>query len=587
MALRCLYKTLSATFAAGCALGLPALAARAQQPPPGDARPPLVPQTAPTDDQPIPHTTTEEPLVNSIGLSDTARTGWQNDFIGPWRGHFDVSFGAKFWYNRFYLRNFIFGGLVDLAPGLRARLQLRRREGEKRAFQVDTDEAYFEAFNLHRGPDWEGGVSLRAGRVRYLHFPYPDAIAEFDQVPGIVDLYGGIHTDYRDLVLEGEAATMGGWGAHFTGQARAWSGSSFPSDVIEAYGFYRSTFGRGWHFEGRAGDLARRFEPLGRSGEPGAVAYLGKQLGEFNVGILYEHKQKEHEFAGIMVQFRSNPVTRALGYVSFDYSRKPEGFTVQVPLWHAAFNQSHIIRPGEILVGEVRAVRVRTLWQQGFVRNEYEHRLESWGETASPRLHCVVEEEPWYLQAEALVSPHLVPNATWERDRMGPGQFVQRVTYRYYRPYKQPGAGTSSASGATNLRSVQVTARPVAAKKTTGTLRSVQVAAKPGVPARPSGTSRSVQRDEPPIPPRKTAGVVESVPVPPQRPEGARTSVAAPRIPAPIKPPTPAAPAASLRSVQVEAKQGLAAKTSGALQSVQVQAHPGSLAKAAGALQSV
>ena len=88
----------------------------------------------------------------------------------------------------------------------------------------------------------------------------------------------------------------------------------------------------------------------------------------------------------------------------------------------------------DVLVGEVRAVRVRTLWQQGYVRNEYEHRLASWGETADLRLHCVVAEEPWYLQTEALVSPNLVPNAQWERDRQGPGQYVQRVTYRYYRP---------------------------------------------------------------------------------------------------------------------------------------------------------
>lgn len=82
-------------------------------------------------------------------------------------------------------------------------------------------------------------------------------------------------------------------------------------------------------------------------------------------------------------------------------------------------------------------MRMRTLWLQGFVRNEYEHRLELWGETTAPGLRCVVTAEPWYLQAEALVSPHLIPDARWERDRMGPGQYVQRVTYRYYRPYKR------------------------------------------------------------------------------------------------------------------------------------------------------
>ena len=65
----------------------------------------------------------------------------------------------------------------------------------------------------------------------------------------------------------------------------------------------------------------------------------------------------------------------------------------------------------------------------------------SWGETTDIRLHCVVTEEPWYLQTEALVSPHLVPDARWEKDRMGPGQYVQKITYRYYRMKKKSDTG--------------------------------------------------------------------------------------------------------------------------------------------------
>ena len=132
-----------------------------------------------------------------------------------------------------------------------------------------------------------------------------------------------------------------------------------------------------------------------------------------------------------MIQLRPTRVSKALGRYSVDYSRQPEGFTVQVPIAHLRINESTNVRSEDMLVGEVRAIR--TLWQQGYVRNEYEHRLESWGETMAPTLHCVVTEEPWYLQAEALVSPHLTPDAAWERDRQGPGQFAQRVTYRYYR----------------------------------------------------------------------------------------------------------------------------------------------------------
>ena len=386
---------------------------------------------------PIPPTTTQELLVNPVGLSEPAAYGWHTDYIGPFRGAFDASFGVKIWTDRFNFRSLLFGGAMDLAPGLRARGSVRRREGEVKAFQIDPDEYYLEAYNQYRAPHWTAGASLRLGHVRYLHFPFPDAIAEFDQVPGISDLTGGPPTDYRDAVLVAEIAAGSGWGIHLAGRAEVVDAPP-AATLMEAYGFYRRDFGRGWHLEGRLGAIAVRREPLGRAGQPGGDLYLGKRLGEFNVGVLYERKRTEREYSGLMVQFRPGPVTRAIGRVSLDYSRAPAGFTAQIPLLHIRVNESRVVRSGDVLVGEVRAVRIRTLWQQGFTRNEYEHRLESWGETAAPQLHCVVTEEPWYLQTEALVSPHLVPDARWERDRQGPGQYVQRVTYRYYRG-RQPG----------------------------------------------------------------------------------------------------------------------------------------------------
>jgi hypothetical protein len=399
-------------------------------------------QSPPRASTQLPRTTTQERLVNPVGLAEPPKYGWHTDFIGPLRGDFDLSFGVKFWPDRFYLRNLILGGTVDLLPGIRARAVIRRREGEQKFFQVDSDEIYLEAYQQYRAPSWNAGVQLRVGHVRYLHFPYPDAISQFDQVPGISDLTSNVETDYRSVILQGEAALNSGWGLHWAGLAQGFEGDPHVvGRVVEAYGFYRSDFGRGWHAEGRAGWLGVRQEPLGRSAQPGLNVYLGKQLGEFNVGVLYERKRTEREYSGLMVQFRPGPVTRALGHVSFDYSRRPEGFTVQIPLWHGRLNESRFVRSGDVLVGEVRAVRVRTLWQQGFVRNQYEHRLASWGETGDAKLHCVVTEEPWYLQTEALVSPHLIPDARWERDRQGPGQFVQRVTYRFYRPKPGPKTG--------------------------------------------------------------------------------------------------------------------------------------------------
>jgi hypothetical protein len=399
---------------------------------------------------PLPYTTTLEPEINPRGLMEPPHYGWHTDFIGPWRGYFDLSIGVKAWSDRFTFQNLIFGGFVDLLPGLRARLEFRKRDNNKFA-QVIPDEFYLEAYDRYRGHHIEGGVSLRIGHVRYLHFPFPDAIALFDTVPDNRDLYiSHAESDYRSIVLEGEVASYGGWGAHWTGRAAGFSPGDNPKGtVIEAYAFYRTHFGNGWRFETRAGDLAVRRYPVGQPGEPGYNVYLGKQIGEFNVGLFYEHKRSEHDFTGVAVQFRPGPVTRVFGRYDIDYSRRPEGITAQIPLLHLRLNEHKQPRHGDVLVGQVRAVRIRTLDVQGLVRNEYEFRLESWGQTSGPEVRCVVREEPWYLQAEALVSPHTSLDSRWFHDRAGPGQYVQVVTYDFFKP-KPPAAETNTADEVPN-----------------------------------------------------------------------------------------------------------------------------------------
>ena len=394
---------------------------------------------SPQKTTPLPSTTTLEKNVNPVGLSEAPKLGWHTDFIGSLRGDVDVSFGTKLWFDRFKFQNVIFSTTIDLLPGLRGRLQLNRREGEQKFFQLDTDEIYLEAYQQYRGRNFDLSGQLRVGHVRYLHFPYPDAISQFDVPPDITDLYQQTETEYRSVTFQTEAALHGGWGAHLTALAQGFvDDPNVVGRLLDAYGFYRSDFGRGWRFETHAGVLGARNYPLVRKGELGGAFYVGKQVGEFNLGLLYENKRKDGEFSGVMIQFRPGTVTRALGRYTVDYSRKPEGFTAQIPLYHGRINESRFVRKDDVLVGEVRAVRMRTVFKQGFQRNQYEHRLASWGETGDSRLHCVVTEEPWFLQTEALVSPHLVPDARWERDRLGPGQYVQRVTYRYYRPYKKP-----------------------------------------------------------------------------------------------------------------------------------------------------
>lgn len=387
---------------------------------------------------PPPYTTTLAPEISPHGLLKQPPYGWHTDFIGPWRGYFDLSIGVKAWSDRFTFQNLILSGFVDLQPGLRARLEFRKRQNNKFA-QFIPDEMYLEAYQQYRGRSLEGGVSLRIGHVRYLRFPFPDAIALFDTVPDNRDLYAHAESDYRSVILEGEIASLGGWGAHWTGRAAGFSGDdSVKGTILEAYAFYRSQFGAGWRFEARGGDLAVRRYPVGQPGEPGYNLYLGKQVGEYNVGLFFEHKRSEPNFTGIAVQFRPGPVTRVLGRYTIDYSRRPEGITAQLPLLHLRLNEATRVGHNEVLVGQVRAVRVRTIDVQGLVRNEYEFRLESWGQTRAPGLHCVVKEDPWYLQAEALVSPHTSLDSRWFHDRAGPGQYVQQVTYSFYRPKTLP-----------------------------------------------------------------------------------------------------------------------------------------------------
>ena len=186
---------------------------------------------------------------------------------------------------------------------------------------------------------------MKIGHVRYFHFPYPDAISQFDVPAGIDDLYNRSETDYRSVVFQTEAALNSGWGAHFGGELRGLDDPSPEGRILETYGFYRSDFGRGWHLEGRGGLLAPRTLPVGRNATAGGAVYLGKQIGEFNVGFLYENKRDDGEYSGIMVQFRPGPVTRALGKYTVDYSRRPEGFTAQIPLWHGRLNGKPLCPP--------------------------------------------------------------------------------------------------------------------------------------------------------------------------------------------------------------------------------------------------
>lgn len=350
-----------------------------------------------------------------------------------------LSLGAQAWKDHFNFRNLIGRASVDLAPGIRAHVTGRRREGnwQRMPFHPDIDEAYLEAFQFYHHPDFQLSFSLKGGRVRYLRFPYPDDLAVFDQVPGIKDLFGGPVTDYRGAIFTADAAHRSGLGLHFSGIQWGLDSDQRGTNALEWYGFFRHGLGSGWRIECRAGALANRPEPLGQPARRGASFFVGKQLGDFDLGAMVERRRSDKTYTGISVRFRPTDITRFLGHIGFDYARKPEGIAVQQDFLHLRFGEQTKPAPeNEELVGEVEAVRLRTYWQQSYQRNEYEHRLSSWGETGKAGDRVVAVEQPWTLELEALVSPHTSPSKEWVRDRQGPAQLSQKVTYKFYRKRK-------------------------------------------------------------------------------------------------------------------------------------------------------
>jgi hypothetical protein len=361
--------------------------------------------------------------------------GWFFPYLGQGKGTWDASVGIFFWSDTFHTRNLQLRGDMDLAPGMRWHTVVRsnREQDTLSGFHPHFDENYLEGYGFHENKTGTLSTSLRVGNMRYLHFPYPDAIAVFDQVPGIGDLTGNGKTGYSGELLTLDYAHKTGLGLHVSGINWGF-GREGGSQILEDYLFYRQNVGK-LHFETHVGGLAVRPEPLGRK-ENGYNVYLGTTGTRYTVGLLYEKLQNQPAYTGVMVTFPMNNTTKAMGKVAFDYDRTPEGFAMQIPLVSGRFGGIQKEVPeGGVLVGEIKAERLRTYWQNGQVRNYYEHRVSNWGETGDADLIVVMKEEPWYLQTEALVSPHKFSEGlkTWERDRQGPAQLSQKVTYQFYK----------------------------------------------------------------------------------------------------------------------------------------------------------
>ena len=387
--------------------------------------------------------------------------GWSFPTIGTFNGTWELSVGAHLWSDHLDFRNLQLRAGVDLGPGLRwhALVRSNRLRDGLEEWEPRFDEHFVEWYGFHNSPSGVFSFSVKAGRVRYLRFPYPDAISAFDQVPGVEDLGGGQDvTGYSGVIATVDYAHRSGFGLH--GVWIDWGfGVDRPAEWAERYVFYRRT-SHPWHFEARWGDLALRSLPMGKCGK-GYSIFVGRDMGGWDAGFLYEDISGQETYTGIVITFKQNSATRWMGSVAFDYTRSPEGFALQVPLLSGTFGNlirmdasrepaftGILMAPGKkgflearglVLVGEIVAERIRTYWQNGQVRNWYEHRLSSWGKTSGKDVVAVMVEDPWYLQLEALVSPHTDfwswdDIQEWERDRMGPAQVSQRVVYRFYAP---------------------------------------------------------------------------------------------------------------------------------------------------------
>lgn len=376
-------------------------------------------------------------------------------YNGFLKGNYHLGFGAHFWSDHIDLRNGQFRLELDLLPGIRYHSVLRSNAEFTglNILEPTYDENYLEGQFFYTDTLGKLSGSLKIGTMRYLRFPEPDLISQFDQVPGVDDLKDNdAETSYNGQLLTLDYKTKYNLGYHFSGINWDYS-KRYGQDIIESYAFYKDSFSF-LDIEARYGALQLRnpvgpanvrtenpFQ-LGRSGE-GFDLYLGTSIGNYKVGILYEEiyddKFKYNDVrTGIIVRFGENFVTEALGGIRFDYTRSPLGMGAHITLAEGNIGYDKNIDSDKYeLVGQVEALRVITYWQNGQGRNFYEHKLSYTGDVEGDLL-VTVAEKPWYLAVESLVSPHTElwtksEFNEWEKHRQGPAQLEQKVIYKYYK----------------------------------------------------------------------------------------------------------------------------------------------------------
>ena len=370
-------------------------------------------------------------------LPNLPSSNWYSPDLGFGTGTYEVSLGTHIWTDLAVARNLRARLSLNLWPGVRAHMQWRsNREFDGiDHFDPFLDEGYLEWLSFLKHPNINFSQSIKLGRLRYLRFPNPDIISMFDLPPGLEDLHSGKPSWFQGLLFTQEYEIKFGLGYHFT--RLYWldperNGKSVP----ENYLFYRNQIG--WfEIEARLGRLQHRTKPYWR-GSHGRSLYSGVRVGDYRVGLFYEDIDDEPIRTGILVEFEPNIFTEFSGNSGLDYTRNPMGIGIQTPLARGYFGFNHTTPQGMIPVGKVEAERTITYFENGQGRNFYEHIISYEGTTESKDSQIVINESPWYLRIESLVSPHNSFKdwndfVDWEKTRQGPAQLAQKVTYTYYR----------------------------------------------------------------------------------------------------------------------------------------------------------
>ena len=107
---------------------------------------------------------------------------WWFPYTGFGSGTYYSSIGFHGWGDHLNLRNLSIRQTTFLAPGVRIHSVLRsnRAFDELETVEPTFDELYVERFGFWNQLNWQVSHQLSMGRYRYLRFPHPDMISQFD-----------------------------------------------------------------------------------------------------------------------------------------------------------------------------------------------------------------------------------------------------------------------------------------------------------------------------------------------------------------------------------------------------------------------